>query len=106
MRHCMRTQLGPDDVATAVLAELFAQMAAKPAFHELRTRQRLGYSVHLSASSLQRQLGLVLRVQVRPPARLSACLPLAPGLSCSSCCCSSCCLHCLGSLLPAAVGGS
>lgn len=94
----MRTQLGPDDVATAVLAELFAQMAAKPAFHELRTRQRLGYSVHLSASSLQRQLGLTLRVQVRQPARLFACLLLALGLSCLSCC-----LHRLGSLSPAAV---
>jgi hypothetical protein len=38
-------------------------MSSKPAFHELRTRQRLGYSVHLRSSSLQRQLGLVVGVQ-------------------------------------------
>jgi hypothetical protein len=43
-------QLGPDSVPSAVLCELFAQMSSKPAFHELRTRQRLGYSVHLSST--------------------------------------------------------
>jgi len=56
-------QLGPDDVTSSVMSDLFVQLASKPAFHQLRTRQRLGYSVHLSSSSLQRQLGLVVRVQ-------------------------------------------
>jgi secreted Zn-dependent insulinase-like peptidase len=45
------------------MLDLFVSMASKPAFHSLRTQQRLGYSVHLGASHLQRQLCLVLRVQ-------------------------------------------
>jgi secreted Zn-dependent insulinase-like peptidase len=45
------------------MCDLFVQMSSKAAFHELRTRQRLGYSVALSSSSLHRQLALVLRVQ-------------------------------------------
>lgn len=56
-------QLGPDDVCSSVMLDLFVQMSSKAAFHELRTRQRLGYSVHLSSSSLHRQLALVVRVQ-------------------------------------------
>lgn len=56
-------QLGPDSNITSVLSDLFVQMSSKAAFHELRTRQRLGYSVHLGGSSLQRQLGVVVRVQ-------------------------------------------
>lgn len=67
-------QLGPDDVPNSVMSDLLVQMASKPAFHELRTRQRLGYSVHLSSSSLHRQLGLVVRVQSpsTPPDAISA----------------------------------
>lgn len=56
-------QLGPDAVELSVLLDLFAQMSSKAAFHELRTRQRLGYSVSLSSTSLHRQLGLLIRVQ-------------------------------------------
>eukprot|EP00878_Enallax_costatus_P010944 GHUV01011431.1.p1 GENE.GHUV01011431.1~~GHUV01011431.1.p1 ORF type:complete len:705 (+),score=247.42 GHUV01011431.1:138-2252(+) len=56
-------QLGPDSVQTSVLLHLFVQMSSKAAFHELRTRQRLGYSVSLSSTSLHRQLGLMIRVQ-------------------------------------------
>lgn len=56
-------QLGPDSVATAALLDLFVQAASKAAFHELRTRQRLGYSVSLHASALHRQLSLGVRVQ-------------------------------------------
>jgi secreted Zn-dependent insulinase-like peptidase len=56
-------QLGPDNISTAVLLDLFMQMSSKACFYELRTRQRLGYSVSLSSSSLHRQLGLMVRVQ-------------------------------------------
>jgi secreted Zn-dependent insulinase-like peptidase len=56
-------QLGPDSINTAVLLDLFVQMSSKACFYELRTRQRLGYSVSLSSSSLHRQLGLMVRVQ-------------------------------------------
>ncbi|KAF6262496.1 Metalloenzyme, LuxS/M16 peptidase-like protein [Scenedesmus sp. NREL 46B-D3] len=56
-------QLGPDSIETAVLLDLFVQMSSKACFYELRTRQRLGYSVSLSSSSLHRQLGLMVRVQ-------------------------------------------
>jgi secreted Zn-dependent insulinase-like peptidase len=56
-------QLGPDNIGTAVLLDLFVQMSSKACFYELRTRQRLGYSVILSSSSLHRQLGLMVRVQ-------------------------------------------
>lgn len=56
-------QLGPDFVSTSILLDLFVQMSSKAAFHELRTRQRLGYSVNLSSCSLHRQLGLTIRVQ-------------------------------------------
>jgi secreted Zn-dependent insulinase-like peptidase len=66
--------VGADDVASSVLLELFVQMAAKPAFHELRTCQRLGYSVHLASTALQRQLALELRVQspAAPPRAIAA----------------------------------
>jgi secreted Zn-dependent insulinase-like peptidase len=56
-------QLGPDTIASAVLLDLFVQMSSKACFYELRTRQRLGYSVSLSSSSLHRQLGLMVRMQ-------------------------------------------
>eukprot|EP00879_Flechtneria_rotunda_P021245 GHRR01022381.1.p1 GENE.GHRR01022381.1~~GHRR01022381.1.p1 ORF type:complete len:452 (+),score=210.01 GHRR01022381.1:934-2289(+) len=56
-------QLGPDTVNVSVLLDLFVQMSSKAAFYELRTRQRLGYAVTLSSTSLHRQLGLVLKVQ-------------------------------------------
>lgn len=56
-------QVGPDGVSASVMCDLFVQISSKAAFHELRTRQRLGYSVSLSSSSLHRQLCLVLRVQ-------------------------------------------
>jgi secreted Zn-dependent insulinase-like peptidase len=56
-------QLGPDTITTAVLLDLFVQMSSKACFCELRTKQRLGYSVSLSSSSLHRQLRLMVRVQ-------------------------------------------
>eukprot|EP00877_Chromochloris_zofingiensis_P011706 jgi/Chrzof1/678/Cz01g24240.t1 len=56
-------QLGEDDVTKQVLLDLFVQIAAKPCFHELRTQQRLGYSVSLYAHELHRILGLAIRVQ-------------------------------------------
>eukprot|EP00775_Hariotina_reticulata_P010378 gene10378-10536_t len=59
----MTAQLGADTVQRVVLLDLFVQLSSKAAFHELRTRQRLGYSVSLSNSSLHRQLGLELRIQ-------------------------------------------
>jgi insulysin len=46
-----------------VLLDLFTQSASRPCFHELRTRQRLGYSVSLHASTLQRVVALAVRVQ-------------------------------------------
>jgi secreted Zn-dependent insulinase-like peptidase len=60
---CYTAQLGPDSVQCSVLLDLFVQLSSKAAFHELRTRQRLGYSVSLSSTSLHRQLGLELRIQ-------------------------------------------
>lgn len=72
---CYTAQLGPDTVQRVVLLDLFVQLSSKAAFHELRTRQRLGYSVSLSSSSLHRQLGLELRIQspnVNPDAIVAA----------------------------------
>ncbi|KAF8073057.1 PXM16 [Scenedesmus sp. PABB004] len=67
-------QLGGDDAAACALLDLFVQVSAKPCFHELRTRQRLGYSVALTSALLHRQLGLVLRVQspATPPDALAS----------------------------------
>lgn len=68
-------QIGPDSVRTAVLLDLFVQISSKAAFHELRTRQRLGYSVNLNSTSLHRQLGLMIRIQsptTTPDALVSA----------------------------------
>jgi hypothetical protein len=47
-------QVGPDEVHTQVLLDLFISLAAKPAFYALRTQQRLGYSVSLAAHKLHK----------------------------------------------------
>jgi secreted Zn-dependent insulinase-like peptidase len=36
-----------------VLLELFVQVASKPCFHQLRTTERLGYSISCTASDMQ-----------------------------------------------------
>ncbi len=53
----------PDDPRVAVLLDLLARVASKPAFHELRTRQRLGYMVSLAKHRLGGVMGLAVRVQ-------------------------------------------
>jgi insulysin len=69
-----RPQVGPDDIQSDVLVDAFAQAASRPCFHELRTRQRLGYSVSLHAWSLHRVVGVAVRVQApeADPALLTA----------------------------------
>jgi secreted Zn-dependent insulinase-like peptidase len=52
---------GPPE--SPALLELCVQLAAKPAFAALRTRQQLGYSVHLAAHRLHHRLGLKVSVQ-------------------------------------------
>ncbi|KAI8465691.1 MAG: hypothetical protein J3K34DRAFT_395999 [Monoraphidium minutum] len=56
-------QVGPDDVTQQVLLDLVVQATSRRCFHELRTVQRLGYSVSLAASKLQRVASLAVRVQ-------------------------------------------
>ncbi len=53
----------PCDPRPAVLLALLAAVASKPAFHALRTQQRLGYSVSLAKQRLGGVVGLGLRVQ-------------------------------------------
>ncbi len=56
--------MGPDDaVELAVLLDLFVQVAGRRCFHELRTVQRLGYSVSLRVQRLQHVLGAAVRIQ-------------------------------------------
>jgi len=56
-------QIGPDDPRQQVLLDAFVQAASRPCFHELRTQQRLGYSVSLHSATIQRVLALGVRVQ-------------------------------------------
>ncbi|GIL80832.1 hypothetical protein Vretifemale_9914, partial [Volvox reticuliferus] len=60
---CQVGEDDPRDVRPAVLLDLLAKVASKPAFHELRTRQRLGYAVSLSKHRLGGGMGLAVRVQ-------------------------------------------
>ncbi|GFR39769.1 hypothetical protein Agub_g254, partial [Astrephomene gubernaculifera] len=60
---CQVCEDDPADPLPAVLLELLTAIASKPAFHELRTRQRLGYSVSLGEHRLGGVVGLVLRIQ-------------------------------------------
>lgn len=50
------------------------QVCSKRCFHELRTKQRLGYSVSLSLQRLQHTLGAAVRIQspAVAPAELQA----------------------------------
>jgi hypothetical protein len=49
-------QLGADTVRLQVLLDLLVALAAKPAFHALRTQQRLGYLVRLKGHVLPGRL--------------------------------------------------
>ncbi|GIL50837.1 hypothetical protein Vafri_6957 [Volvox africanus] len=60
---CQVGEDDPRDIRPAVLLDLLAKVASKPAFHELRTRQRLGYVVSLSKHRLGGGMGLAVRVQ-------------------------------------------
>ncbi|EFJ44956.1 hypothetical protein VOLCADRAFT_94765 [Volvox carteri f. nagariensis] len=57
---CQVGEDDPLDVRPAVLLDLFTKVASKPAFHELRTRQRLGYVVSLTKHRLGGGMGLAL----------------------------------------------
>ncbi|KAG2488331.1 hypothetical protein HYH03_013181, partial [Edaphochlamys debaryana] len=62
----------PSDPRPSVLLELLAAVASKPAFHALRTRQRLGYAVACGRHRLGGTGALSLRIQSpdRDPAAL------------------------------------
>ncbi|GLC59471.1 hypothetical protein PLESTB_001491000 [Pleodorina starrii] len=60
---CQVGEDDPSDVRPAVLLDLLTRVASKPAFHELRTRQRLGYVVALTQHRLGGTHGLAVRVQ-------------------------------------------
>lgn len=48
------TQIGPDSPRDDALLDFFVQAASRRAFYELRTRQRLGYSVSLHDATCNR----------------------------------------------------
>ncbi|GLI60674.1 hypothetical protein VaNZ11_002876 [Volvox africanus] len=60
---CQVGEDDPRDIRPAVLLDFLAKVASKPAFHELRTRQRLGYVVSLNKHRLGGGMGLAVRVQ-------------------------------------------
>lgn len=46
--HTTLSQVGPDDMHTKLLLDLFVQVAKRDAFHQLRTVEQLGYIVSVS----------------------------------------------------------
>mmetsp|Transcript_12105 Transcript_12105/g.38324 ORF Transcript_12105/g.38324 Transcript_12105/m.38324 type:complete len:750 (+) Transcript_12105:181-2430(+) len=56
-------QVGPDDPELAALLDVFARVARKPCFAQLRTQEQLGYICQSGVSSTADALSWVVRVQ-------------------------------------------